>query len=198
MAFRQQKNLAHKLLAEGRHGEAERAAKLTVGVLASAGLAAPLSEALMIHGTALARLKRSEEAQKAFDRAIKVAEHAKVNEYGVLAAITAAEELIGDLPLVELRYYHWRAEQLLDDESSAEAFYRVQALASRLFALEKKIHSERRAGREARGPERPETPGAPEPTAAEVAQTINYLERLYGRRRRRGDADDGDGEPTAA
>lgn len=88
---------ARVLLAEGRVIEAEKTARRAVRTLETGDAAYLLAEALTTHATSLARLRRSVEARRAFERAISVAEIAGDTHSPGLAALRLVEELDGEL-----------------------------------------------------------------------------------------------------
>lgn len=81
------------LLAEGRNVEAEKTARAAVLRLEKGDELSLLAEALITHGSALARLNHSEQAREAFERAISVAEQAGNFERAGVAALTLVEQL---------------------------------------------------------------------------------------------------------
>ena len=88
---------ARVLLAEGRVIEAEKTARRAVRTLETGDAAYLLAEALTTHATSLARLRRSVEARRAFERPISVAEIAGDTHSPGLAALRLVEELDGEL-----------------------------------------------------------------------------------------------------
>ena len=90
------------MLAEGAIAKAERIARSAVQMQEQGGKPSLLSEALMTHGTALARMGDHDKAHAAFHRAIVIAEQEGDFESAGLAALMLFEQL---------------AEQLSDDET---------------------------------------------------------------------------------
>lgn len=84
---------ARVFLSEGRNSEAERAARGAVSALIRGGQQGLLTEALITHGKALARLGYYSQAYSALERAIKAAQHAGTQERAGEAALTVIEEL---------------------------------------------------------------------------------------------------------
>ena len=82
-------------LKEGRLTEAEHAARSSVRGLEKSGRQALLSEALITHGRALARLENYRAAFSAFRRAIELAQHLGSEDAAREAALAAFQE-IGD------------------------------------------------------------------------------------------------------
>lgn len=92
---------ARAWLTEGAVAKAEKEARFAVQMLETGGEQSLLAEALTTHGTALAGLGDADQARKAFQRAIEIAEHVGDWETAGTAALTMFEQL---------------SEQLLDDE----------------------------------------------------------------------------------
>lgn len=88
---------ARVLLAQGRTADAERAAQSAVYALEEGGQQSILAEALITHGTALARLGYYRRSLSAFQRAIEVAQQAGALNRAGEAAIAMIEELSGHL-----------------------------------------------------------------------------------------------------
>ena len=83
---------AQVFIAQGKYAEAEAAARSAVASFAKAGRQCLLSEALIAHGIALARLKQIERAQFAFQRAIEVAHEAGAINRAGIAALTLIKD----------------------------------------------------------------------------------------------------------
>jgi tetratricopeptide (TPR) repeat protein len=84
---------ARVFLAEGKHSEAERAARGAVSALSRGGQQALLAEALITHGRALGRLGYYSQAYPALERAIKTAQAAGAQKRAGEAALVVIEEL---------------------------------------------------------------------------------------------------------
>jgi tetratricopeptide (TPR) repeat protein len=84
---------ARVLLAEGQNVEAERAARSSVTILEQSGQQDLLAEALITHGTALARLRFYSQAYATLQQAIEVAQEAGATSHAGKAALVIMEEL---------------------------------------------------------------------------------------------------------
>jgi tetratricopeptide (TPR) repeat protein len=84
---------ARVFLAEGNNSEAERVARAAVCVLEKGDQQAILAEALISHGTALARLGYYGQARSAFQRAVGVAQLSGATNRAQEAALTFVHEL---------------------------------------------------------------------------------------------------------
>ncbi|HYE14782.1 MAG TPA: tetratricopeptide repeat protein [Pyrinomonadaceae bacterium] len=104
---------ARLFLAEGRAAEAERLAGASARALENGGEKPLLVEALTTHGVALARLGSKEEARRALERALEVAELTGDSEGAGQAALTLIEEVGGRLTPRELSATFERAMRLL-------------------------------------------------------------------------------------
>src|SRR5256714_11818624 len=104
---------ARVLLAEGRHAEAERAARAAVRALEKGDGQALLAEALTTHGIALARTGQYARAHGALERALAVADGVGDREGAGRAALAVVEELGGQLDFGELSAAYKRAAELL-------------------------------------------------------------------------------------
>jgi tetratricopeptide (TPR) repeat protein len=127
---------ARVLVAEGRFGEAEAAARSAVRALGAGGEQALLAEALTAHGEALARLGRKDEARAVLHRAAETAERAGDFEGSGLAELTALE-LLGDrLTPAEARETYLAADRLLARTQHPEALARLRECARSVAAAE--------------------------------------------------------------
>jgi CheY-like chemotaxis protein len=104
---------ARVLLAEGRHAEAERAARAAVRALEKGDGQALLAEALTTHGVALARTGQYDRARRALERALAVAGRVGDREGAGRAALAVVESLGGRLDFGELSAAYERAAELL-------------------------------------------------------------------------------------
>jgi tetratricopeptide (TPR) repeat protein len=84
---------ARVLLAQGRTTDAERAARTAVYTLDQGGQQSILAEALITHGTALARLGHYEQARATLQRAIELAEQSGALNRAGEATLAMVEEL---------------------------------------------------------------------------------------------------------
>lgn len=84
---------ARVFLAEGQNVEAEKAARASVVMLEQDGRQDLLAEALITHGTALARLKFYSQAYATLQHAIEVAQDAGATSHAGKAALIIMEEL---------------------------------------------------------------------------------------------------------
>jgi tetratricopeptide (TPR) repeat protein len=124
---------ARVLVAEGRFGEAEAAARGAVRVLARGGEQATLAEALTAHGIALSRLGRKDEARAVLARASEVAERAGNVEGAGLAELTALEELRDHFTPDAMRETYAQADRLLAHTQHQEILARLRACARRVI-----------------------------------------------------------------
>jgi tetratricopeptide (TPR) repeat protein len=125
---------ARALIAEHRYAEAEKIARLAVGILSKGGEHALLSEALTTHGVALARLGRHVPARAAFLRAREVAEVAGDLEGAGLASLALIEEVGTELAFAELRKTYERADNSLSESQDLEVLTRLRRAAVKVFA----------------------------------------------------------------
>ncbi len=123
---------AQVLLVENKLKEAESVAGGAVAVLERSGQQCVLSEVLITHGIALARLKKWERAQFTFQRAIEVAHHVGALNKAGLAALTMIEEL-PDLSPEILRSAYDRASEWLAKSQSQDISQRLNAVARKVL-----------------------------------------------------------------
>lgn len=90
---------ARVFLIEGRNAEAEKTARSAVEVLEKGGQQDLLAEALITHGTALARLDFYSQSYATLHHAIEVAQQAGVESYAERAALIIMKELGDHLSL---------------------------------------------------------------------------------------------------
>jgi CheY-like chemotaxis protein len=119
-------------LAEGRLGEAERAARSAVRGLEAGGQQALLAEALTTLGVAQARAGSRAEARASFLRAVETAEQAGDTEGAGQSALTLAEELGGQMTARELRAVFERASDLVSNSKNPATLARLSACACRV------------------------------------------------------------------
>jgi transcriptional regulator with PAS, ATPase and Fis domain len=123
---------ARAFLAQGRHSEAERAAKSAVLTFEKGDHKALLAEALTTHGIALARLNQIEPSRRSLERAVEVAENVGDYEGAGRAALSIIEELDNYLRHDELIENYERADQLLINSQHLESIARLRKCARRL------------------------------------------------------------------
>jgi tetratricopeptide (TPR) repeat protein len=129
---------ARVFLAEGRKTEAEQAASAAVNTLGHGGRQSLLAEALITHGTALARLKHYDFARASFLRAMEVAHQSgALNDAGI-AALTMLEELYGNLDIDEMQTVYERAYCWLTPSQHLQTLHRLLHASSRVLAARRK------------------------------------------------------------
>jgi tetratricopeptide (TPR) repeat protein len=124
---------AHVMIAEGRYSEAARVARLASRSFERSGRQRLLLDALISRGIALSRLRRIEEAEFTFKRAIEVAQQVDVPKQAGLAALAMIEEL-DDLSIQTLAVAYERANEWLADSQSPNLLRRINTAASKLLA----------------------------------------------------------------
>jgi tetratricopeptide (TPR) repeat protein len=136
---------AQAFIAERKYAQAEVAARHAVRSFEKAGRQCFLSEALITHGIALARLGKTVQAQFNFRKAIEIAHQAGALNRAGIAALTLIEEIDDLSPELILSAYEQAGEWLADSQS--------HELLLRFKAAGKKLAVKLREGR---------TEGAPE------------------------------------
>ena len=126
---------ARVLLSEGRVVDAEKAARRAVRILEDGDEPSWLAQALISLGVSLGRLKRSDEARSAFERAIEYAQQAGNVESAGNAALFMIEEMGSDLSDADLLATLERAEMLLENAEDAATIWRLAKGAGRVAAL---------------------------------------------------------------
>jgi tetratricopeptide (TPR) repeat protein len=124
---------AHVMIAQGQYKEAARVAGLAGRSFEKAGRQRLLIDALISRGIAISRLRKIEEAQFTFQRAIEVAQQVDVPKQAGLAALAMIEEL-DDLPVQTLAVAYERANLWLANSQSPDLLHRINAAASKLLA----------------------------------------------------------------
>jgi tetratricopeptide (TPR) repeat protein len=124
---------AHVMIAQGQYKDAVKVASLAVRSFEKAGRQRLLIDALISRGIALSRLRKTEEAQFTFQRAIEVAQQVDVQKQAGLAALAMIEEL-DNLPIKTLAVAYERANDWLADSQSPDLLRRVNTAASKLLA----------------------------------------------------------------
>jgi tetratricopeptide (TPR) repeat protein len=133
---------AQVLIAQGKFKEAEAVARSAARVLAKSGHQCLLTDALITHGIALARLKQTERAQFTFQKAIEVAHQVGALNKAGLAALTLIEEL-DDLSPGTLFAAYDRASDWLASSQSQDLLLRLNAAARKVFlALSGEVNAE--------------------------------------------------------
>jgi tetratricopeptide (TPR) repeat protein len=125
---------AQIFIAEKQFKEAEAVAKSAVRVLEKSGHQCLLTDALITHGIALARLKQTERAQFTFQKAIEVAHQVGALNKAGLAALTLIEELEELAPDTLYAAYD-RASEWLAKSQSQDLLVRLNAAARRVFSV---------------------------------------------------------------
>jgi tetratricopeptide (TPR) repeat protein len=124
---------AEVMIAQRRYGEAERVARSAAGSFEKAGRQCLLVEALIVCGTALARLVKTEEAQFTLQRAIEIAQQVGALNLAGLAALTLIEEL-DDLSPQTIGVAYERAHEWLPESQSPDLHRRMSAAAIKVLA----------------------------------------------------------------
>jgi tetratricopeptide (TPR) repeat protein len=137
---------ARTFIAAGRYAEAERLARFAAAILNKGGELALLSETLITHGVALARLGRHVPARAALMRAQEVAERAGDLEDAGLASLSLIEELGAELTFEELRAAYERADELLFESQHPEILTRLRRAAAKVFAADSLRYKEKNEG----------------------------------------------------
>jgi len=124
---------AQVFIAEKKFKEAEVVSRNAVRILEKSGHQCLLADALVTHGIALARLKRAESAQFAFQRAIEVAHQVGALNKAGIAALTMIEEL-EELSADALYAAYDRASEWLANSQSPDLLLRLNAVARKVVA----------------------------------------------------------------
>ncbi len=133
---------AQVFIAEKKFKEAEVVAKGAVRVLEKSGHQCLLTDALITHGIALARLKQTDRAQFTLQKAIEVAHQVGALNKAGLAALTLVEEL-DELPPTTLYAAYDRASDWLSTSQSQDLLLRLNGAARKVFArLQGEFNSE--------------------------------------------------------
>jgi tetratricopeptide (TPR) repeat protein len=127
---------ARTLIAEGRNAEAVTTVRNSVRVFEEGDERSALAEALVTHGTALARVHQNADALSAFKRAISVSEQAGDTHVTGLAAIAIVEELSSFVGPEELRYYYRQAESVFPASQNPGIQSRLGECARKILATE--------------------------------------------------------------
>jgi tetratricopeptide (TPR) repeat protein len=124
---------AEVMIAQRRFAEAERVALHAAKSFEKAGRQCLLVEAMIVRGIALARLRKTDEAQFTLQKAIEVAEQFGVLSLAGIAALTLIEEL-DDLSIQTLAVAYGRANEWLTDSQGPDLLRRINTAASKVFA----------------------------------------------------------------
>ena len=123
---------AQVLIAERKFKEAEAVARSVVSILRKTDRHALLAEALITHGTTLARLNELERSQFCFQSAIEVARQVGALNQAGLASLTMIEEV--ELSRAELQAAFVLARQGLSECQSKELLLRQIAAADKVVS----------------------------------------------------------------
>ena len=126
---------ARAFLEQGLNSQAETTVRASVRTLEEGDENSLLAEALITHGTALARLDRFERAYGQLKRAMDVASLAGNQEKAGLAALTIVEALSSYVPPAGLREYYRNAESLLVTSQSPDTEERLGKSARKVLNL---------------------------------------------------------------
>ena len=129
---------AQVFIAEKKFAKAEAFARAAVSSLEGSGRQCLLAEALVTHGTALARMGQPERAQLVFERAMDVAHQAGALNKAGLAGLTLIEAL-DQASTDALCIAFDRASESLADSQSEDLLRRVNTAARKLFV---RLHGE--------------------------------------------------------
>jgi tetratricopeptide (TPR) repeat protein len=123
---------AQAFIAGKKFKEAETVAKGAVRILEKSGHQCLLTDSLITHGIALARLKQHERAQFTFQKAIDVAHQVGALNKAGLAALALLEELDELSPEASYAAYE-RASDWLSKSQSPELLSRLNSAARKVF-----------------------------------------------------------------
>jgi tetratricopeptide (TPR) repeat protein len=124
---------AEVMIAQGKFKEAERVARGAASSFEKSGRQCLLVDALIVRGIALARLRRTEEAQFTFRRAIEVAQQVGALNQAGIGALTMIEEL-DDLSSETLSVAYKRASEWLSESQSPDLLRRINTAANKVFS----------------------------------------------------------------
>lgn len=129
---------ARVLAAEGAIAKAAKIAQTAILVLEKGDQQAPLAEALITHGVALACLDRDKQAHATLERAISIAEQSGDLERAGFAALCLVEQLFEHLSDDELCSVLERARSFLKDTHDIALLRRLIECACRIIS---RIHT---------------------------------------------------------
>jgi tetratricopeptide (TPR) repeat protein len=124
---------AQVFIAEKKLIQAESTARHAVTVLGKSGQQCLLTDALITHGIALARLKRAEQAQFTFQKAIEVAHQVGALNKAGLAALTLIEE-VEELSPDTLHVAYDRASEWLATSQGQDLLLRLNTAARKVVS----------------------------------------------------------------
>ncbi|MGB7924062.1 MAG: sigma 54-interacting transcriptional regulator [Pyrinomonadaceae bacterium] len=130
---------ARTLLSQGRNTEAEKLVRAAVRTLEKGDEQSVLAEALVTHGTALARLSNYNDSRFTLQRAIEVAHQVGALNIAGLAALTIIEELSKRLSLDEMVSVYNLADHLLADSQHPQTFRRLRLAARNVIDTARKL-----------------------------------------------------------
>lgn len=126
---------ARALLAEGHITDAERLVRRAVQTLEKSGEQSLFAEALTTHATALARMKRYQQAQLTLQQAAEVAQQAGDLQGAGQALLAMIEELGGRLNKDDLMSAYERAVELLGDSQHPGIAARLNKCSQKVLHL---------------------------------------------------------------
>jgi tetratricopeptide (TPR) repeat protein len=127
---------AQAFLAQGLNSQAETTVRGSVRTLEEGDEATLLAEALITHGTALARLERFERSYAQLKRATEVAKQAGNEEKVGVASLTILENLAQYVPATSLRTFYRDAESCLATSQSPDIDERLGRCARKILEIE--------------------------------------------------------------
>jgi tetratricopeptide (TPR) repeat protein len=130
---------ARVFLAEGRSSEAEHAASAAVNALGQGGRQSLLAEALITHGTALARLRQYDYARLDFLRAMEAAHQSGALNDAGMAALTMLEVMSDHIEIGEMQTVFERAYCWLTHSQNLSTLHRLLHVASRVLSAGRKM-----------------------------------------------------------
>ncbi|MDQ3472854.1 MAG: hypothetical protein M3447_03860, partial [Acidobacteriota bacterium] len=132
---------AKAFLGEQRYAEAEALSRASVRSLEQGGEQYLLAEALITHGTSLARVHSPEAAFATLKRGMSVAEQAGDPDSAGIAALTIVEELAPYVPYADLHEYYLHAESLLARSQHSGVRTRLGECARQILIGEKRSNA---------------------------------------------------------
>lgn len=124
---------AQVFIAQKKFKQAEAVARGAVRTLERSGHQCLLTDALITHGIALAKLKRHDSAQFMFQKAIEVASQVGASNKAGIAALTLIEE-VDELTPDTLFAAYYRADEWLAKSQSQDLLSRLNAAARKVCA----------------------------------------------------------------
>lgn len=120
-------------MAQNRFKEAEIVSRSAASIMEKGGHQSLLADLLITHGTALARLRKTKQAQFTFQKAIEVSRQVGALNKAGMAALTLIEELDELSPQTFGAAYE-RANEWLAESQSPDLLRRINAAASKVLA----------------------------------------------------------------